>query len=110
MRDCDHPDIVRLLGWRQTTFDFQLIFELCEADLRARSARQPLAASAVRRWTLHVSRGLAFLHTKDTLHRDVKPSNVFLRGQPLATVVLGDFGLARVVSKSDPTTATVPNL
>ena len=33
-----------------------------------------------------------------------------LRGQPLATAVLGDFGLARVVSKSDPMTAIVSTL
>ncbi|KAL0219837.1 hypothetical protein P9112_005490 [Eukaryota sp. TZLM1-RC] len=41
-----------------------------------------------------LAKGLHYLHSHDILHRDIKPSNIFL--SPPLTVVLGDFGSAKV--------------
>ncbi|MDH3496347.1 MAG: protein kinase [Gemmatimonadota bacterium] len=44
--------------------------------------------------------GLAKVHAKGVVHRDIKPSNIFLRDD---APVLGDFGIAKRRTASDPT-------
>lgn len=54
----------------------------------------------IARWGLEVADALHAVHAAGLLHRDVKPSNILLRGD--ATALLSDFGLVR-----DTRTATV---
>lgn len=45
---------------------------------------------------LDLASGLAYLHKKKVVHRDVKPSNIFRQG---GRTVLGDFGIVKGVDK-----------
>lgn len=61
--------------------------------LRAmRSVDRRLPLDVVIRLVLDVSRGLAAIHQAGVVHRDVKPANLFLGGDGVASV--GDFGIA----------------
>jgi eukaryotic-like serine/threonine-protein kinase len=51
------------------------------------------AATAIR-WTRHLLLGLESCHRLNLMHRDVKPSNLFLQDLHLAK--LGDFGVAHI--------------
>jgi len=66
--------------------------------------QQPLIWGSRYRIALDVTGGLAHLHSKDILHRDLKSLNVLLDSQLRAR--LTDFGLSRIKTETASTTAT----
>ena len=46
-----------------------------------------------RRIALQASAALAYIHSNNILHKDIKPSNFFFRDKEHTEVVLGDFGI-----------------
>ena len=60
-----------------------------------------------RRIALQSAAALAYIHTNNILHKDIKPSNFFFRDKEHTEVVLGDFGISSMLendSKSHRTT------
>ncbi|KAB2966519.1 MAG: serine/threonine protein kinase, partial [Thermoanaerobaculia bacterium] len=101
-RRITHPNVLR-------TFDFGEIdgvpFISMEyvrgITLRAmleQSGRLPYAAGV--RLARQLLSGLAAAHGLDIVHRDIKPENVLL--DPMGSVKLMDFGLARPVQRMEP--------
>jgi len=66
--------------------------------------QQPLIWRSRYRIALDVTSGLAHLHNKDILHRDLKSLNVLLDSQLRAR--LTDFGLSKIKTETASTTAT----
>ena len=87
--------------------------DLASAAWRARRRRERFPEQTLRRWLAQLLSALAYLHSERVIHRDVKCGNVFLASPPgfepgtshaptnstnsWGDVMLGDFGLARVV-------------
>jgi hypothetical protein len=62
---------------------------------RLRAGRLPRDEAL--RWFQQVARGVAALHDHGLVHFDIKPANVFLKGE---VARVGDYGLSKLVSES----------
>ena len=93
----DHPGIVRHVGHGRTPDGAPfLVMEWMEGeDLAARIARGPLSTVDAVALVSRAAHALAEVHARGIVHRDVKPSNFFLRDGAPGRPVLLDFGVAR---------------
>ena len=116
-----HVNVINLIDVYETESDIYLVLEYCAGgelfdaiqmrNTRSRSKILPSATctipNAVSAYTecqaariaSQLLSALAFLHSRDIVHRDVKPENILLISQDEddLTVKLSDFGLARVL-------------
>lgn len=105
----DHPNIVKLYESFQEKSAFYMVLELCRGgelyDLLAGAVRQGgyggLGERAARSLFRQMLCAVSYLHSNSTCHRDVKPENFLLLGEPgtphAKTLKLCDFGVAGVL-------------
>jgi O-acetyl-ADP-ribose deacetylase (regulator of RNase III) len=74
--------------------------DLQELQSRMSHARRTIPVDLVVRLVMNACHGFHAIHQAGVVHRDVKPANLFLRGNGTATV--GDFGIATPVNPSGP--------
>ncbi len=100
-----HPNVVRVhrAGIADGLHYFAMDLVAGET-LADRLEREPLSAAGTAALGRDLLAALAAAHHAQLIHRDVKPSNVFLED---GRALLGDFGIARAV-ESDDTTLTGP--
>jgi len=92
-----HEGIVPVLTVDEAAGIPFLVMPLLRGEsLQDRLARGPLGADLARRFTLQVCSALAAAHASGLVHRDVKPSNIWIRreGEGTESAMLLDFGIA----------------
>jgi serine/threonine protein kinase len=92
-----HPNIVKLEEAFFHKKKLYLVFEYMETDLHNYLVRRErISRSQGKDILRQILMGLDYCHRKGTLHRDLKPQNILIKG---SNVQLADFGLARSVTK-----------
>ena len=93
-RHVDHPNVVRVLDAGTDSQGTPFIaFELLTGEtLAERLARERATVDEVIAWGAQACAGLAAVHAGSVVHRDVKPSNLFLCDD--GTLKIIDFGVA----------------
>ena len=102
----EHPNIVRtfLVGQDKTTSRHYLVMEYVDGPSAQTllGQRGPLSVGDAVHLALQVARGLEHAHSRNIIHRDIKPDNILLTRSGVAK--LADMGLAR--RTDDPTHLT----
>ncbi len=98
MSELDHPHVVKALGAGRHRDDLWLAMEKIDApnlETIVESSGTLAVADAVEIGT-HLLEAVLYAHAKGIVHRDVKPSNVLVSGEPGSYwAKIGDFGLAK---------------
>lgn len=95
MKELKHKNIVRLHDVMHSERRLTLVFEYCDQDLKKYfdSCQGEVDAAVVKSFMYQLLRGLAFCHSCNVLHRDLKPQNLLINKD--GELKLADFGLAR---------------
>ncbi len=103
LRRFEHPGLVRLLDSGVTGDMAYLVMEYVNGVSLAETLRRgPLTPTDTANLGAALADGLAYVHERGVVHRDVKPANILIDTGGRAR--LADFGIARLV---DTTTLTV---
>jgi NIMA (never in mitosis gene a)-related kinase len=90
-----------------------LVMEYCDGgDLRHAILEQATRGSyfpenEVMTWFTQILEGLRFIHANRIIHRDLKTSNIFLKGPPPYRCLIGDFGISKVLEETLSSAHTV---
>jgi eukaryotic-like serine/threonine-protein kinase len=99
-----HPSVVRIHDYGiHAGFEYLAMEYLPRGDLKARMQNGVTEKEALR-YVEQIAAALRVVHHAGLLHRDLKPPNVMLREDD--DVALIDFGLARALDGSTPSTRT----
>mmetsp|Transcript_59300 Transcript_59300/g.109598 ORF Transcript_59300/g.109598 Transcript_59300/m.109598 type:complete len:721 (-) Transcript_59300:71-2233(-) len=106
LKKLNHPNIIQCYGyfWDNDTQSVYLVLEYAQcgdlhAELQARrKAGRPFSDAEVCDIAAQIVAGLAHIHAKGIVHRDIKSLNLLLTDSGM--VKLGDFGVSRQMSES----------
>lgn len=95
LKELKHKNIVRLYDVLHSEKKLTLVFEHCDQDLKKYfdSLNGDIDLDVVKSFLYQLLRGLAFCHSRNVLHRDLKPQNLLINKN--GELKLADFGLAR---------------
>ncbi|XP_044074141.1 cyclin-dependent-like kinase 5 isoform X2 [Siniperca chuatsi] len=95
LKELKHKNIVRLHDVLHSDKKLTLVFEYCDQDLKKYfdSCNGDLDPETVKSFMYQLLKGLAFCHSRNVLHRDLKPQNLLINRN--GELKLADFGLAR---------------
>jgi len=98
------PSVVQIHDYGiHAGYEYLVMEYLPRGDLKARM-QQGVTEEEALRFVAQIAAALEVVHNAGLLHRDLKPPNVMLREN--ADVALIDFGLARALDGSTPSTRT----
>ncbi|KGN50305.1 mitogen-activated protein kinase kinase kinase YODA [Cucumis sativus] len=93
-----HPNIVQYYGSETVGDRFYIYLEYVSGGSIYKLLQEygQLGDSALRSYTQQILSGLAYLHAKSTVHRDIKGANILV--DPTGRVKLADFGMAKHIT------------
>ncbi|CAD8139902.1 unnamed protein product [Paramecium pentaurelia] len=102
MRDLEHQNLMKLYEVYETQNSIYMGLELLEGDLLydLQKAKRKFTSMEIYNIMKGLLEGLAYIHEKGLMHRDLKLENILFReADNFNSVVIADFGLATYVDQ-----------
>lgn len=95
----NHPNIIRVYDFNQDGqfkyIDMEFILGDNLAKLKNDSPDNKLSEKQALEYAMKIARGLAYAHSKEILHKDIKPQNILVDKD--SNVKIMDFGLSEIL-------------
>ncbi|KAK1288631.1 Mitogen-activated protein kinase kinase kinase YODA [Acorus calamus] len=93
-----HPNIVQYYGSELTNDTLSVYLEYVSGGSIHKLLQEygPFREPVIRNYTGQILSGLAYLHGRNTMHRDIKGANILV--DPNGEIKLADFGMAKHIS------------
>ncbi len=108
MARLEHPNIVQIIDFVESKEKLAFIMELLEGDTLSDYIRK--RNKLTKKETIYIFNQILdafdFAHSKNVIHRDVKPSNIFIETSNENTAKILDFGIAKLISSDANITNT----
>ncbi|XP_065012160.1 mitogen-activated protein kinase kinase kinase 3-like [Musa acuminata AAA Group] len=93
-----HPNIVQYYGSELAEDTLSVYLEYVSGGSIYKLLQEygPFGESLIRNYTAQILSGLAYLHGRNTVHRDIKGANILV--DPNGEIKLADFGMAKHIS------------
>lgn len=100
----NHPNIVPIIDYGSHNGAPYLVMPYVPSGTLKNQLGKPIPYQEAARLLAPIARALAYAHSEDIIHRDVKPSNILITqsGEP----VLTDFGVAKLLEDAEGNTLT----
>ncbi len=100
LRDLKHPQIVQYLGSNSDDTHLNIFLEYVPGGSVATMLVNygPLGEGLISNFVRQILIGLAYLHSKDIIHRDIKGANILVDNK--GSVKISDFGISKRVEAS----------
>lgn len=104
----EHRNIIKYLGTEFTNCTLRIFLELATDGTIKDAIKEfgPFPEPLMRRFTTDILDGLEYLHSKNFIHRDIKPTNLLVSG---GIVKLGDFGCSSIMIDGNDSSEEVAN-
>ncbi len=108
MADMDHPNIVRVLDvFEENGTAYYVMENLPGGSLSDKVKREgPLPEAMAEKYIRQVADALAYVHSLNTVHLDVKPLNILLNAKGEAVLI--DFGISKHFDDAGEQTSSTP--
>ncbi|KAG0529566.1 hypothetical protein BDA96_05G109600 [Sorghum bicolor] len=98
LRELSHPNIVQYYGSDLCNETLSVYLEYVSGGSIHKLLQEygPFGEAVLRNYTAQILSGLAYLHGRNTVHRDIKGANILV--DPNGDIKLADFGMAKHIS------------
>uniref|UniRef100_A0A453HKH3 mitogen-activated protein kinase kinase kinase n=1 Tax=Aegilops tauschii subsp. strangulata TaxID=200361 RepID=A0A453HKH3_AEGTS len=98
LNQLSHPNIVQYYGSELSSETLSVYLEFVSGGSIHKLLQEygPFGETILRNYTAQILSGLAYLHGRNTVHRDIKGANILV--DPNGDIKLADFGMAKHIS------------
>ena len=111
-----HSQIIKVYDVKSISDAMWIFMDYCDlGDLDQffkTHSQMPIPTESKIKLMKQIMNGIQFLHSRDIVHRDIKPGNILIKLTEEENVVVkhGDFGLSKILDPDDMTSAMSSNV